>query len=57
MSEQSEFTLSDRGFLDGLAQKEPSREFIRRKEYREGYEKGFWQYHIRLREITGGNNN
>ena len=57
MSEQFEFTLSDRGFLDGLAQKEPSREFIRRKEYREGYEKGFWQYHIRLREITGGNNN
>ena len=57
MSEKSQFTWQDRGFLEGLATKEPSREYIRYKEYRDAYEKGFWQYHMRRKEITGGNNN
>ena len=57
MSGKFELTLQDRGCLDGLAKKEPSREYIRHKEYRDGYEKGFCQDHMRLREITGGNNN
>ncbi|MDJ0726917.1 MAG: hypothetical protein QNJ38_17585 [Prochloraceae cyanobacterium] len=57
MNKDSEFNLRDLGFLDGLANKEPSREFIVKKEYREGYSKGFWQYHRPLQKLTNGHRN
>ena len=57
MSKDKEFSIKDRGFLDGLANKEPDREYIRLKEYRDAFFKGFWKYHERKYEITGGNNN
>lgn len=57
MSEQIEFSIKDRGLLDGLANKPPAKEYIRCEEYKDAYFKGFWQYQFRLNEITGGNNN
>ncbi len=57
MSKEIEFSIEDKGFLDGLANKEPNREYIRLKEYRDAFFKGFWQHHVRKNEITGGNNN
>ncbi len=57
MSKDKEFSIKYRGFLDGLANKEPDREYIRLKQYRDAFFKGFWKYHERKNEITGGNNN
>ena len=49
MSEKSPFTRQDRGFLDGLAKKSCSFQYIRHKEYRNGYEIGCGKYRMRLR--------
>jgi len=57
MKEPQGLSIADKGLLDGLANKPPAKEYIRSEIYKEAYFKGFWQYHFRRKEITGGNNN
>ncbi len=51
MNEELKFSLRDLGFLDGLIKKEPSREHILKKEYRDGYSAGLQKYYMKLYEI------
>lgn len=57
MKDPERLSIADKGLLDGLANKPPAKEYMRSEIYKEAYFKGFWQYHSRRKEITGGNNN